>query len=38
MPEAEKGAGLQDMDASAGSSQGLARGPDAGQGGRSSKS
>ncbi|KAK0628241.1 hypothetical protein B0T17DRAFT_614192 [Bombardia bombarda] len=37
MPEPEKGAGLEGMNASGGQSQGRAKGPDAGQGGRSSK-
>jgi hypothetical protein len=37
MPQHEPGAALKDMDASAGHSQGLAQGPDRGQGGRSTK-
>ncbi|KAH8879338.1 hypothetical protein GQ53DRAFT_738872 [Thozetella sp. PMI_491] len=37
MPELEKGAGIQGMPASAGTSQGLTHGPDAGQGGRARK-
>ncbi|RYO94921.1 hypothetical protein DL766_001224 [Monosporascus sp. MC13-8B] len=37
MPEPEHGAGIQGMNASGGQSQGLAQGPDAGQGGRGSK-
>ncbi|KAI0173221.1 hypothetical protein GGR52DRAFT_377473 [Hypoxylon sp. FL1284] len=37
LPEHEHGAGLPDTPASGGQSQGLAQGPDRGQGGRSSK-
>lgn len=37
MPEYEKGAGLEGMNASGGQSQGLAQGPDRGQGGRKNK-
>ncbi|KAI0015752.1 hypothetical protein F4780DRAFT_783886 [Xylariomycetidae sp. FL0641] len=36
MPEAEHGKALKDMPASGGQSQGLAQGPDRGQGGRGS--
>ncbi|KAK3949898.1 hypothetical protein QBC32DRAFT_399876 [Pseudoneurospora amorphoporcata] len=35
LPEHEHGAGIKGMNASGGSSQGLARGPEAGQGGGS---
>lgn len=37
LPEPGKGMALQGMNASGGTSQGLAQGPDRGQGGRSSK-
>ncbi|KAK3330666.1 hypothetical protein B0H66DRAFT_598195 [Apodospora peruviana] len=37
VPEHEKGAGLEGMNASGGQSQGLTHGPEAGQGGRSTK-
>ncbi|KAK3372317.1 hypothetical protein B0H63DRAFT_527170 [Podospora didyma] len=37
MPEPEKGAGLEGMNASGGTSAGLAQGPNRGQGGRRSK-
>ncbi|KAJ2903269.1 basic leucine zipper protein [Zalerion maritima] len=36
LPETEKGQALEGMNASGGQSQGLAKGPDAGQGGRGS--
>ena len=36
MPEHEKGAGLEGLNASGGQSQGLKKGPDVGQGGRGS--
>ncbi|EGY21229.1 hypothetical protein HYQ45_018178 [Verticillium longisporum] len=36
MPEHEKGAGIQGLNASGGQSQGLAKGDNVGQGGRSS--
>ena len=35
LPEAEKGKGLSDANASGGQSQGIKKGPDVGQGGRS---
>ncbi|KAH6646762.1 hypothetical protein BKA67DRAFT_663155 [Truncatella angustata] len=37
MPQHEPGAAVQNMNASAGHSQGLAEGPERGQGGRSTK-
>ncbi|KAI0482063.1 hypothetical protein GGR56DRAFT_669983 [Xylariaceae sp. FL0804] len=37
MPEHEHGLGLEGMNASGGQSQGLAQGPDRGQGGRGNK-